>query len=437
MKKFIIFIALASMFVATSCQNIKSEKIDDSESSFDVFSPTPTEEISRVSLSEKQTEYVNTSNDMAFKLINKLYNEDNLVCSPLSLQYAMAMTANGASGETLEEITSFLGFEANEMNELNRFYKILLEQLPAVDLDITLKAVDALLVNDKFPLLPSYKNLVEDNYYAAVENMDFSNPSDVVTRLNEWAGLNTNGVINNIINPEELSDYAAAYILNALYFKAEWEGSVDNPMFIESNTESADFQLSNGTAISAEMMKSVRYYQYAEMDGYKVLVLPYAQGKYNMYVLLPDENDINGLIEKIQQTTWSEILANLKQDAEVHVQLPKFEIENKFNLAETLISLGVEKVFQKEDAELDNIFDIKLAHDPKVWIEKIIQQTKISVDERGTEAASVSIEEIGATSPGPGEDPKIIYFHADHPFMFVIGEKTSGTILFEGVVARP
>ena len=374
---------------------------------------------------------------MAFKLINKLYNDDNLVCSPLSLQYAMAMTANGANGETLEEITSFLGFEANEMNELNRFYKILLEQLPAVDLDITLKAVDALLVNDKFPLLPSYKNLVEDNYYAAVENMDFSNPSDVVTRLNEWAGLNTNGVINNIINPEELSDYAAAYILNALYFKAEWEGSVDNPMFIESNTESADFQLSNGTAISAEMMKSVRYYQYAEMDGYKVLVLPYAQGKYNMYILLPDENDINGLIEKIQQTTWSEILANLKQDAEVHVQLPKFEIENKFNLAETLISLGVEKVFQREDAELDNIFDIKLAHDPKVWIEKIIQQTKISVDERGTEAASVSIEEIGATSPGPGEDPKIIYFHADHPFMFVIGEKTSGTILFEGVVARP
>jgi serpin B len=428
--------ALCSILMI-SCQNIKSEKIDDSESSFDVFSPTPTEEISRVSLSEKQTEYVNTSNDMAFKLINKLYNDDNLVCSPLSLQYAMAMTANGASGETLEEITSFLGFEANEMNELNRFYKILLEQLPAVDLDITLKAVDALLVNDKFPLLPSYKNLVEDNYYAAVENMDFSNPSDVVTRLNEWAGLNTNGVINNIINPEELSDYAAAYILNALYFKAEWEGSVDNPMFIESNTESADFQLSNGTAISAEMMKSVRYYQYAEMDGYKVLVLPYAQGKYNMYVLLPDENDINGLIEKIQQTTWSEILANLKQDAEVHVQLPKFEIENKFNMAETLISLGVEKVFQKEDAELDNIFDIKLAQDPKVWIEKIIQQTKISVDERGTEAASVSIEEIGATSPGPGEDPKIIYFHADHPFMFVIGEKTSGTILFEGVVARP
>lgn len=437
MKTLNAAISVLCSLLMISCQNIKSEKIDDTESSFDVFSPTPTEEISRVSLSEKQTEYVNTSNDMAFKLINKLYNDDNLVCSPLSLQYAMAMTANGASGETLEEITSFLGFEANEMNELNRFYKILLEQLPAVDLDITLKAVDALLVNDKFPLLPSYKNLVEDNYYAAVENMDFSNPSDVVTRLNEWAGLNTNGVINNIINPEELSDYAAAYILNALYFKAEWEGSVDNPMFIESNTESADFQLSNGTAISAEMMKSVRYYQYAEMDGYKVLVLPYAQGKYNMYVLLPDENDINGLIEKIQQTTWSEILANLKQDAEVHVQLPKFEVENKFNLAETLISLGVEKVFQSEDAELDNIFDIKLAQDPKVWIEKIIQQTKISVDERGTEAASVSIEEIGATSPGPGEDPKIIYFHADHPFMFVIGEKTSGAILFEGVVARP
>ena len=153
-----------------------------------------------------------------------------------------------------------------------------------------------------------------------------------------------------------------------------------------------------------------------------------------MYVLLPDENDIEGLLEKLQTTAWSEILGSLKQDAEVHVKLPKFNIENKCNLNDALNALGVNKAFEAGQAEFDLMFEPK--DDYRYWISKVIQKSRIAVSEWGTEAGSVTIVEMdGATDAGPG--PKQVYFYADHPFVFVIGEETSGTILFEGVVMQP
>jgi serpin B len=165
-----------------------------------------------------------------------------------------------------------------------------------------------------------------------------------------------------------------------------------------------------------------------------VLVLPYANGKFNMYVLLPDENNIEGMIEKLQTTSWSDILANLKQDAEVHVKLPKFNIENKYNLNDALNALGVSKAFEPGVAEFDGMFQPKDGY--YYWISKVIQKSRIAVSEWGTEAGSVTVVEMdGAADAGPG--PKQVYFYADHPFVFIIGEETSGTILFEGVVMQP
>jgi serpin B len=222
--------------------------------------------------------------------------------------------------------------------------------------------------------------------------------------------------------------------MNALYFKAKWAGDEYEPMFREEGTKPEDFRLNDGNTIKADMMRNTRYHEYAEMDGYKVLVLPYAKGKFNMYILLPDENDIDGLMDKLQTTSWSDIRANLKQDAIVHVRLPKFNIENKYNLNDVLNGLGVRKAFEPASAEFDRMFELKDGYD--YWISKVIQKSRISVSEWGTEAGSVTIIDIeGATSPGP--EPKEVYFYADHPFVFIIGEETSGTILFEGVVMQP
>lgn len=401
-----------------------------------IQSPVPTEQITKVTLDETQKGYVDAGNRMAFRFLGEMFDNENLVCSPLSLQYALAMTANGASGQTRQEIIDFLGYGEEDIDALNEYSKTLLEQLPAVDLDVTLKVTDALLVNDKFPLLPSFKETVENNYYAAVDNMDFSDPEQVAARINEWASRNTDGFIDNILSASEISEDAVAYIMNALYFKAKWAGGEYDPMFESNATKPEDFHLSDGSTIKVDMMRNMRWHQYAEMDGYKVLAIPYAGYKYYMYILLPDENDINGLIEKLKTTSWSDILSKMKSDAEVYIRIPKFEIENKYNLNDALQALGVTRPFQNGMAEFDMMFQPK---QPKYyyWIEKVIQKARIKVSEKGTEAGAVTIVEMDGVAEAPGDEPKKVYFYADHPFVFVIGEKTSGTILFEGVCTRP
>ena len=401
-----------------------------------IQSPVPTEQITKVTLDETQKGYVDAGNRMAFRFLGEMFDNENLVCSPLSLQYALAMTANGASGQTRQEIIDFLGYGEEDIDALNEYSKTLLEQLPAVDLDVTLKVTDALLVNDKFPLLPSFKETVENNYYAAVDNMDFSDPEQVAARINEWASRNTDGFIDNILSASEISEDAVAYIMNALYFKAKWAGGEYDPMFESDATKPEDFHLSDGSTIKVDMMRNMRWHQYAEMDGYKVLAIPYAGYKYYMYILLPDENDINGLIEKLKTTSWSDILSKMKSDAEVYIRIPKFEIENKYNLNDALQALGVTKPFQSGMAEFDMMFQPK---QPKYyyWIEKVIQKARIKVSEKGTEAGAVTIVEMDGATEAPGDEPKKVFFYADRPFVFVIGEKTSGTILFEGICTRP
>ena len=205
-------------------------------------------------------------------------------------------------------------------------------------------------------------------------------------------------------------------------------------MFREEATRLEDFTLSNGSKVKVDMMRNSGWHQYAIMDGYKVLVLPYAGGKFNMYILLPDENDIEGLVENLRTTAWSDILSNLKQGAEVKVRLPKFSIENRYDLSDAIVSLGVEKAFQEGAAEFDMMFQPKANY--YYWISKVIQKSRINVSEWGTEAGSVTVVEmVGDAAAGPPEE--IIEFYADHPFVFIIGEETSGTILFEGVVTNP
>jgi serpin B len=431
MRTALILGIIAGFTCIISCSDIDTVKVKDP---ITISSPSPTEQITKVTLSDMQSGYVEAGNTMSFKFLKEIYCGENLICSPLSLQYAIAMAANGASGETLQEIIDFLGYGEEGIDALNEYSKTLLEQLPAVDLDVTLKVTDALLVNDDFPLLPSFKKTVEESFYAAVDNMDFSDPQQIAARINEWAKRNTNGFIDKVIEPSEISAEAVAYIMNALYFKAKWAGDEYSPMFREEGTKSENFTLNDGKTIKAAMMRNTRYHEYAEMDGYKVLVLPYANRKFNMYILLPDENNIEGLIEKLQTSSWTDILANLKQDAEVHVKLPKFNIENKHNLNDALNGLGVRKAFEPASAEFNGMFTPK--DDYYYWISKVIQKSRISVSEWGTEAGSVTVVEMdGATDAGPG--PKEVYFYADHPFAFIIGEETSGTILFEGVVMQP
>ena len=149
MKKIALF--TFALIVMASCG--KQDAVKDP---IKVSSPTPTEELTKVTLNETQQGYVTAGNAMSFRLLDEVYDGESLILSPLSLQYVLAMTANGASNETLQEIIDFLGYGAEGIDALNEYCRILLEQLPAVSLNVKLKVTDALLVNEKFPLLPHF-----------------------------------------------------------------------------------------------------------------------------------------------------------------------------------------------------------------------------------------------------------------------------------------
>ena len=421
--------AVAAMTAVTSCDLTEKEKEPTVNDPFTISSPSPKEPISKVELSQAQQGYVRAGNGMAFRLMDRLYKGESLICSPLSLQYALAMTANGASDETLQEIIDFLGYGEEGMDALNEYCRILLEQLPAVDLDVKLKVTDALLVNNNFPLLPDFKRKMEEYYYAAVDNMDFSDPDQVAARINEWAKRSTDGFIDKVLDSRDISDLAAAFLMNALYFKAQWSGGKYDPMFLEDATFKSDFTLPEGSKKKVDMMPTEGRFPYAEFDGFRVLALPYAGYKYYMYFILPDGNDPAALTSALKDLSWNDITAALTTDSKVIVRIPKFEIENKLYLNEDLEALGIKKAFKRGA----DFYDMFVPHDGYYfWIGSIIQKAKIAVTEWGTEAAAVTVVQMYAENAVHNPElPK--YFYADHPFAFVIGESGSGTILFEGV----
>jgi len=398
-----------------------------------ISSPTPARSIDRVLLDDTQKSCVKAGNEFAFRCLRKLYEDDNasVVMSPLSLQYALAMTANGASGQTQEEITGTLGFGGN-IAAMNALCNLLLNQLPAVDTDATLKLANAIIVNDWIKVREAYKDLIEKTYYAPVEYMKTSDVSEVVKRINEWASRNTNGVISPFITKQDIPADLAAAILNALYFKAAWQ----EHLFDEDNTlHSQPFYYDGGGVGKEDLMRTSGIFEYADLPGFCALRLPFKNGKFSMYVLLPKErggNGAAGLIDDLTEDLWSSTLSSMS-NASVQVRIPRFEVKSHYDLVDMLESLGILRAFIPGVAEFDELFDKSAGQDDLFfWIDKVIQQAKINVTEYGIEAAAASmVSMVYGSDANPWEDH--VEFNADHPFVFLITENSSGVILFEGV----
>ena len=398
-----------------------------------ISSPSPKQAITKVSLSDTEQEYVNSGNAFSFSCLDKLYSENtgSMIFSPLSLQYALAMVANGASGDTRNEITSTLGY-GEDIDALNTYCNKLLNELPAVDLGVKLKLTDAMIVSDEFPVKDSFKRILEQSYYAPMEYIDASNKSKVVNRINEWASRNTNGLISPFISEDDIKGDFAAMILNALYFEAKWRSVSGIPMFLPEGTKKAyPFYYDGGGEGKVDYMTNSGYlFPYCEQDGFRVLGLPYSSEKFYFYILLPDEIGVSGaqnLIKNLKNLSWKEIVGSFHNE-KINLRLPKFSTESRYELQSCLKALGIKKSFLEGQAEFDKLFEKEGYY---FWIDKVIQKARIIVEEKGTKAAAVT--GTGLNGEDAAEPPKIIDFYVDHPFVYLIAERTSGVILFEGV----
>ena len=386
------------------------------------FSPEVTGEIAATQLSELGTAYNAGANRFALNLLPALYDNASYVASPLSLQVALSMAAAGASGETLEEMLSVLGFPGSGTAEMNLYTKSLLEQLPAVDLSVCLQLADAMIADQDFTVQEQYLSDMESYYYAPVQNMDYSQPEKVKEAVNRWCYDNTHGLIPSILDGENL-ELATAYLLNALYFKANWTTPFSSYQVYKDQA----FRIASGP-IKVDYLCTKDTFDYADLDSFQMALLPIGtKSLFNAAILLPkDDNGLEALLNGIGNVSWPELLAQT-QKRELSLHLPKFAISSSFKLKSVLKDMGMVRAFNDVYAQFDKIFENEVC-----YISEVLQKSRIVLDEGGIEAASVTDVEIGVTDAGPDDDEPV-YFHADHPFVFIITEKSSGTILFIGV----
>ena len=417
----IIFLALALM---ASCNKIiGSPENPENQSRYKFLS-----EKAPKALTKSDIEKVAKVNTFAFSLgkgIDANNSGNSYVFSPLSMACLLGMLSEGADGETNAEICTALGYDGKEQEEINAFFRnlIVLSSKSASDGEVFSLANTA-VVDESVKLLESYRKTAKNYYDADAVNKDFVN-DDVASYINEWASIKTNGRIKRVL--DTVSPENKAFFLNALYFKAAWASP-----FSENMTKDGEFTCSNGETRVEKMMwnRSKSGIPYVETSEYQAVNLFYGNrlnggGNYSMSIILPKTGkSVSSILSSLNGESWSDLQSSYKKEY-VDLKLPKFDISLDKDMKDLLRSVGINKMFD------DGAAFSKISRNPfKISIIK--QVANISVDEKGTEAAAVSIAGGGDTGDKDDERPKFIDFHADHPFIFAITENTTGAILFLG-----
>jgi len=368
-----------------------------------------------ITLSKELEKRVGQDNEFAFDLFRKVIDfskETNVFISPLSVSIALGMTWNGAAGETKSEMESALKMSGMSVEEINEYYRILQTTLPTIDPTTKLTLANSLWYRSGFQVKSDFLNVNVDYFDAYVRELDFSKAWAVDT-INQWCAKKTNNLIPSVL--DNIPEDAVMYLINAIYFKGIWRHQ-----FEKKNTTQADFTNEAGEKVKVNMMFQKDTFAYAEDEKAQYLDMPYGNKAFSMTVILPKNgNTTADLLEYITANQWNRILQNLSM-REVEVYFPRFSSKNKFLLNDPLIDMGMKLAFT-DNADFSNIADENL------FISRVLHNTYIEVTEEGTEAAAVTVVEIGYTSV-----PMIPVFQVNKPFLFVIRENSTGVILFIG-----
>lgn len=363
--------------------------------------------------------------DFAFDFFRTLQTTQpentNLFVSPLSLHMALGMLLNGANVETASEIRTALKVSDIADSELNQTYKALQEGLPKVDPQVQLALANSIWYKKDFQVHTSFITVLKDWFSADATALEFNDAG--LNRVNKWASDNTNGKIEKVI--EEFGTDDVMLLMNALYFKGDWKHKFDT-----ENTTDGNFKLMTGGQKQVKMMKLNSSLRLAQTPDFSAVELPYANGKYTFTLILPHENKsalevANGLTAE----TWESLNSGLYRDSPVSLKLPKFTLDYDVQLKTTLEKMGIVRAFNPLSDFL------KISNDDRLQVSRVKQNTYLALDEKGTEAAAVTtvVMEVTSSSPSSTYIPII----ADRPFLFLISEKTSNTVLFMGRITNP
>jgi serpin B len=366
-------------------------------------------------------ELIGANNKFAFDTFRELLTEDkgkNIFISPFSITTALAMAYNGAETDTKDAMAEVLGFSGPGLEDLNSNFSQLLVAIQSADPDIELDIANSVWKRSGFEVKEDYLDRMAQYYYSTLQDLDFSR-SDAPDIINEWIEDATRGKIDKMIS--EIDAMVMMYLINAIYFKGDWTHPFD-----EKFTRTDDFYLEDGSIVDAEMMKNYGDYKYSGDGDLEAVRLPYGRGMVSMYIMLPPEGTgLDPAIEKITGDSWNGFTGSFAERA-LNLRMPKFKIEYGIkDLLPPLTRLGMGIAFT-DSADFSGMH-------PDLFISRVDHKAVIEVNEKGSEAAAVTVVEMQLTS-APAE---LIEFTVDRPFFFVIADDRTGTILFMGKVADP
>ena len=365
---------------------------------------------------------VSANTGFGFDIFKELILEDkdkNIFISPLSILLALAMTYNGAVGDTNLAMAEALGFTGFDLEELNSGFHDLLVSIKNADSDIEMAIANSIWYKLDYSVKEDFIERNEKYYSSEVNEIDFSAPEAVDT-INGWIDEATKGKIEKMLS--EIPADAVMYLINAIYFKGNWTYP-----FEESLTVDDDFYLLDGSTKKVPMMSQEENFGYYRGDNFSAVKLPYGQEKMAMYIILPDEGvEIDSVIESLNAESWNEIKESFS-GKEVSLVMPKYKMEYGIKLLnDALAELGMGIAFGP-GADFSGI-------SPDIFISKVLHKAVIEVNEKGSEAAAATVVEMITSMPVVEE---IIEFRVDKPFFFVIADDRTGSILFMGKVVEP
>lgn len=399
---------LVIMLFLLSC----SKKEDDP-----VTDPVP------IDLTEAQAIIVESGNEFAFDIFGKVIETaeaaQNVMISPLSISYALSMTINGAAGETRDAMQEALRINGIDQETLNKSYKALTSALLNIDKRVLISIANSVWTEDDFEVKKAFIDVLTSYYDAESKAFDIGDPS-APGLMNSWIEDKTNGLIREMI--DQLPDNTVMLLINAIYFKGQWKLQFD-----ESKTVDETFFLAGNSQVTVPMMKQKKDFKVFEGNGFKIAEFPYGQGNYVMDVILPDDKEgLNSTIALINSPDY-ELWVNQMTEQEIEVSFPRFKYGFKRTLKDILSDMGMGIAFT-EYADFSNIseqFDLLL--------NDVAHQTFIETNEEGTEAAAATVVTVGTTSMPPPP----LEFRMDHPFLYIIRETSTNSILFMGRVSDP
>ncbi len=364
-----------------------------------------------------------------YRLLVEETGDENLFYSPYSISLAMAMTYASARGETEEEMAEALHFTLPQQGlhpAFNALDQALAQRGEGAegkdDEGFRLNIANAIWGQEDYEFLSTFLDVLAEHYGAGLHVLDFTGaPEESRVTINDWVSEETEGKIENLIPQGALSALTRLVLTNAIYFNAGWAYP-----FEEKLTADGLFTLLDGSEVQVPMMHQEDSLRYARGSDYEAVALPYDGHEMSMVIMLPERGDLEAFEGSLDAERVQAIIEELDRQ-QVALTMPKFEFDARFSLKDSLAALGMPQAFSGE-ADFSG-----MTRNRDLFISDVVHKAFVSVDEEGTEAAAATAVFM-PTSAMPQEPVELVI---DHPFLFLIRDARTGTILFVGRVVDP